>query len=233
MKSDIQKRITKMYKKEDNSLIHGDLYFSNIFYDSTTKLFKLIDPRGKWGNGIGGDIKYDIAKIRHSIVGCFDIITNGLYTISYDKKNGIELSIFEPTNYQTLHTQIDNYLKGIDGILRLSFKSLSLENISKNGSDYPVVFSDKGREILDNISLILDRIQQLSFLVTYYKSNSTTMSKNIMIQADEDHKKCHNMYLKIIKKLTSIEKTNKSCGQAIELYLFKHQFVVNHLNYSI
>ena len=31
MKSDIQKRITKMYKKEDNSLIHGDLYFSNIF----------------------------------------------------------------------------------------------------------------------------------------------------------------------------------------------------------
>ena len=159
--------------------------------------------------------------------------TNSLGFILVDKQKTPHHYSIEPTNYETIHTQIDNYLKGIDGILRLSFQSLSLKNISKNGSDYPVVFNDKGREILDNISLILDRIQQLSFLVTYYKSNSTTMSKNIMIQADEDHKKCHNMYLKIIKKLTSIEKTNKSCGQAIELYLFKHQFVVNHLNYSI
>ena len=159
--------------------------------------------------------------------------TNSLGFILVDKQKTPHHYSIEPTNYETIHTQIDNYLKGIDGILRLSFQSLSLKNISKNGSDYPVVFNDKGREILDNISLILDRIQQLSFLVTYYKSNSTTMSKNIMIQADEDHKKCHNMYLKIIKKLTSVEKTNKSCGQAIELYLFKHQFVVNHLNYSI
>ena len=158
---------------------------------------------------------------------------NSLGFILVDKQKTPHHYSIEPTNYETIHTQIDNYLKGIDGILRLSFQSLSLKNISKNGSDYPVVFNDKGREILDNISLILDRIQQLSFLVTYYKSNSTTMPKNIMIQADEDHKKCHNMYLKIIKKLTSIEKTNKSCGQAIELYLFKHQFVVNHLNYSI
>jgi len=158
---------------------------------------------------------------------------NSLGFILVDKDKTPQHYSIEPTNYQTLHTQIDNYLKGIDGILRLSFQSLSLKNISKNGSDYPVVFNDKGREILDNISLILDRIQQLSFLVTYYKSNSTTMPKNIMIQADEDHKKCHDMYLKIIKKLTIIEKTNKSCGQAIELYLFKHQFVVNHLNYSI
>ena len=159
--------------------------------------------------------------------------TNSLGFILVDEQKTTYHYSIEPTNYETVHIQIDNYLKGIDGILRLSFQSLSLKNISKNGSDYPVVFNDKGREILDNISLILDRIQQLSFLVTYYKSNSTTMPKNIMIQADEDHKKCHDMYLKIIKKLTIIEKTNKSCGQAIELYLFKHQFVVNHLNYSI
>ena len=158
---------------------------------------------------------------------------NSLGFILVDKDKTPQHYSIEPTNYQTLHTQIDNYLKGIDGILRLSFQSLSLKNISKNGSDYPVVFNDKGREILDNISLILDRIQQLSFLVTYYKSNSNTIPKNMMIRVNEDHEKCHNMYLKIIKKLTIIEKTNKSCGQAIELYLFKHQFVVNHLNYSI
>ena len=159
--------------------------------------------------------------------------TNSLGFILVDKHKTPHHYSIESTNYETLHTQIDNYLKGIDGVLRLSFQSLSLENISKNGSDYPVVFSDKGREILDNISLILDRIQQLSFLVTYYKSNSNTIPKNMMIQVNEDHKKCHNMYLKIIKKLMNIGKKNKFYGNAIELYLFKHQFVVNHLNSSI
>jgi len=138
----------------------------------------------------------------------------------------------ESTNYETVHIQISNYLKGINGILRLSYQSLSIQNIFKNDSDNTVNFTDKGREVLDNISLILDRIQQLSFLVTFYKLNNK-IPKNMIIQADEDHQKCINMYLEIIKKLKNVENTNKSYQQAIELYLFKHQFVVNHLNFSI
>ena len=138
----------------------------------------------------------------------------------------------EPTNYETIHIQITTYLKGINGILQLSYQSLSIQNIFKNDSDYPASFTDKGMEVLDNISLILDRIQQLSFLVTYYQLNNK-IPKNMVIQAADDHKKCFNMYLEIIKKLTNIENTNKSCQQAIESYLFKHQFVVNHLNSSI
>ncbi|MDC3254474.1 hypothetical protein OAU20_02665 [Nitrosopumilus sp.] len=138
----------------------------------------------------------------------------------------------EPTNYETIHIQISNYLKGINGILRLSYQSLSVQNIFKSNSDNTVNFTDKGREILDNISLILDRIQQLSFLVTFYKLNNK-IPKNMIIQADEDHEKCINMYLEIIKKLKNVENTNKSSQHAIESYLFKHQFVVNHLNSSI
>ena len=138
----------------------------------------------------------------------------------------------EPTNYETVHIQISNYLKGINGILRLSYQSLSVQNIFKSNSDNTVNFTDKGREILDNISLILDRIQQLSFLVTFYKLNNK-IPKNKIIQADEDHQKCINMYLEIIKKLKNVENTNKSSQHAIESYLFKHQFVVNHLNSSI
>ena len=138
----------------------------------------------------------------------------------------------EPTNYETVHIQISNYLKGINGILRLSYQSLSVKNIFKSNSDNTVNFTDKGREILDNISLILDRIQQLSFLVTFYKLNNK-IPKNMIIQADEDHEKCINMYLEIIKKLKNVENTNKSSQHAIESYLFKHQFVVNHLNSSI
>jgi len=138
----------------------------------------------------------------------------------------------EPTNYETVHIQISNYLKGINGILRLSYQSLSVQNIFKSNSDNTVNFTDKGKEILDNISLILDRIQQLSFLVTFYKLNNK-IPKNRIIQADDDHEKCISMYLEIIKKLKNVENTNKSSQHAIESYLFKHQFVVNHLNSSI
>ena len=87
-------------------------------------------------------------------------------------------------------------------------------------------------KIFDNISLILDRIQQLSFLITYYKSMNK-VPKNMISQADEDNEKCLNMYSKIIKKLQNIVTKEKSYQQAMELYLFKHQFVVNHLNSSI
>ena len=153
------------------------------------------------------------------------------FILENKQKTPYQYSI-EPTNYETVHIQISNYLKGINGILRLSYQSLSMQNIFKNDSDNTVNFTDKGREVLDNISLILDRIQQLSFLVTFYKSNNK-IPKNMIIQVDEDHQKCINMYLEIIKKLKNIENTNKSYQQAIELYLFKHQFVVNHLNFSI
>lgn len=139
----------------------------------------------------------------------------------------------EETNYLTIHTQVENYLKGIDGILTLFYRNLSTQsNLFKIDSDTPLDLSKKGKTIFDSISLILDRIQQLSFLITYYKSMDK-IPKNMISQADEDHKKCLDMYSKIIKKLKNIPIKEKINQEAIELYLFKHQFVVNHLNYSI
>ena len=168
-----------------------------------------------------------------------DIIENNTKTkseplgfILTDKQKTPYHYSIEPTNYETVHIQIDNYLKGINGILKLIFQSLSIQIIFKNNSEGMIDLNDQGREILDNISLILDRIQQLSFLITYYKSINQ-IPKNMVIQVDEDHEKCLNMYSDIIQKLKNIENTKKSHLQAIELYLFKHQFVVNHLNFSI
>ena len=139
----------------------------------------------------------------------------------------------EETNYLTIHTQVENYLKGIDGILTLFYRNLSTQsNLFKINSDTPLDLSKKGKTIFDSISLILDRIQQLSFLITYYKSMDK-IPKNMISQADEDHKKCLDMYLKIIKKLKNIPMKEKINQEAIELYLFKHQFVINHLNSSI
>jgi hypothetical protein len=139
----------------------------------------------------------------------------------------------EETNYLTIHTQVENYLKGIDGILTLFYRNLSTQsNLFKIDSDTPLDLSKKGKIIFDSISLILDRIQQLSFLITYYKSMDK-IPKNMISQADKDHKKCLDMYSKIITKLKNIPIKEKINQEVIELYLFKHQFVINHLNSSI
>ena len=149
-----------------------------------------------------------------------------------DETTPVQYSI-EETNYLTIHTQVENYLKGIDGILTLFYRNLSTRsNLFKIDSDAPLDLSKKGKTIFHSISLILDRIQQLSFLITYYKSMDK-IPKNMISQADEDHKKCLDMYSKIIKKLKNIPIKEKINQEAIELYLFKHQFVINHLNSSI
>ena len=149
-----------------------------------------------------------------------------------DETTPVQYSI-EETNYLTIHTQVENYLKGIDGILTLFYRNLSTQsNLFKIDSDTPLDLSKKGKTIFVSISLILDRIQQLSFLITYYKSMDK-IPKNMISQADEDHKKCLDMYSKIIKKLKNIPIKEKINQEAIELYLFKHQFVINHLNSSI
>ena len=140
MKDQINEKINTMFNEEDNCLIHGDLYFSNILYDSEKRNFKLIDPRGKWGQGIAGDIKYDIAKIRHSIVGGFDTIVNGLYSANYQGQNKIEYSVFVSKNNQTIRNELDNIIernwkldeiKMIEGLLFISMLPLHSDNFER------------------------------------------------------------------------------------------------------
>ena len=149
--------------------------------------------------------------------------------ILVDKQSSPYRYSIEPTNYQTIHTQVENYLNGINGILNLFYRNLSTQiTLFKNNSDNTTNLNNKGIKILDNISLVLDRIQQLSFIITYYKSMNK-IPQNMIVQAENDHEKCINVYSQIIKKLQNIVKKESSHKQAIEMYLFKHQFVVNHL----
>jgi len=147
IKDEIKLKINGLHKKEDNCLIHGDLCFSNILYDSKNKNFKLIDPRGKWGQGISGDIKYDIAKIRHSVVGGFDMITNGLYSATYDEKNGVKFDIYEPKNYQVICQKLDSQIKQnwnldeikmIEGLLFISMLPLHKDNLENQFAFYSI-----------------------------------------------------------------------------------------------
>ena len=137
LKEKIKEKIDVMYDDDDNCLIHGDLYFSNILYDAEEKNFKLIDPRGKWGNNISGDIKYDLAKIRHSIVGGFDTIINGLYSANYLGENRIEYKIFNSKNNKIIGDELDrnigknwklDEIKIIEGLLFISMLPLHKDN---------------------------------------------------------------------------------------------------------
>ncbi|RJG49545.1 capsular biosynthesis protein [Motilimonas pumila] len=68
------------------SLMHGDFCFSNILYDFRTNNIKTIDPRGIDHNGNMarfGDIQYDLAKLSHSVLGMYDWIIAGYFSLTY------------------------------------------------------------------------------------------------------------------------------------------------------
>ena len=68
------------------TLLHGDFCLSNIFFDSRLDRIKIIDPRGiDLGGNITnqGDLRYDLAKLAHSIIGLYDYIVAGAYDLSY------------------------------------------------------------------------------------------------------------------------------------------------------
>ncbi|HEV2707284.1 MAG TPA: phosphotransferase [Pyrinomonadaceae bacterium] len=71
-----------LYHENHVCLIHGDFHLGNILYDLNTRLVKLIDPRGNFGSStMYGDLKYDLAKLRHSICGGYNYVVNDLFTV--------------------------------------------------------------------------------------------------------------------------------------------------------
>lgn len=77
------------------SVMHGDLCFSNLLYDSRVRRIRALDPRGLVGErpGIYGDLRYDLAKLAHSIVGRYDQIVAGRYVAT--EKDGDFTLAFE------------------------------------------------------------------------------------------------------------------------------------------
>ena len=65
-------------------------------YDFRTNSIKLIDPRGIVHDGrasIFGDVRYDLAKYYHSIVGFYDLIVAGRYTLIEEGVNAFKFDI--------------------------------------------------------------------------------------------------------------------------------------------
>lgn len=69
------------------NIMHGDMCFTNILFNTRSGRVRLIDPRGTL-NGtdmtIYGDVRYDMAKFLHSVVGRYDLILSGRYSLNYD-----------------------------------------------------------------------------------------------------------------------------------------------------
>lgn len=72
-------------------ILHGDLCFSNILFNSRLNSIKVLDPRGVNQNGeltIFGDQKYDLAKSCHSVIGLYDYIISGRFQLKGDLFTG-------------------------------------------------------------------------------------------------------------------------------------------------
>ena len=105
------------------SVIHGDFCFSNILYDFRAKNIKVIDPRGLDYNKrftIYGDIRYDIAKLAHSIFGCYDLIKSDYFNIEQ----------LGPYNFNFQLCINDNILSIREYFLTLGFFGKSLDELN-------------------------------------------------------------------------------------------------------
>lgn len=76
------------------AVVHGDLCFSNIMYDSRSNSIKVIDPRGlniQQELTIYGNQSYDLAKLCHSFIGLYDFIIADSFNLEKNDKVGVKL----------------------------------------------------------------------------------------------------------------------------------------------
>ena len=137
------KKLARMTRNKNHQLVisHGDFCFSNILYDKRTRLFKLIDPRGAMEEPeLYLDPYYDVAKLSHSILGCYDFINHALYEMTCNDQLALQLRIY--TNEQT-H-------------LQAMFKA----KLEQFGFDYELVRLYEASLFLSMLPLHVDNLQK-------------------------------------------------------------------------
>jgi hypothetical protein len=89
--------------------MHGDFCFSNILYNSRAGRISVIDPRGYVHAGqpsLYGDIRYDLAKLAHSVSGHYDHILAGRYAVRRDGSHGFAISFETSSNEAWLQSEL-------------------------------------------------------------------------------------------------------------------------------
>lgn len=163
LKSGIEEFASKLGQNGKETIVHGDYCFSNILFDSNNYIFKLIDPRGRLDAEatIYGDPRYDIAKLRHSVVGLYDFIVQGLFKLT-ETDSEFEYKILTTKDYRVLEDIFDKYsiengfdvqeIKFIEGLLFLSMIPLHKDNF-----DRQKVFYLKSIELLNDTVKITNK----------------------------------------------------------------------------
>lgn len=126
--------------------IHGDFCFSNILYDLSHQIVRLIDPRGRFGRkGVYGDPRYDLAKLRHSVCGYYDYIVSDMFDLSVTER-GVEFEVFATKAAPILASSFDRIVERrgleaesirlIEALLFLSMLPLHADHPSRQKAMY-------------------------------------------------------------------------------------------------
>ena len=100
-----------------DTVMHGDFCFSNILYNSRAARISVIDPRGYVRDGqvsMFGDTRYDLAKLSHSIAGCYDHILAGRYALRRDGSHEFAISFESSLHHGWLREALDEF--EVDGV---------------------------------------------------------------------------------------------------------------------
>lgn len=160
LKEKLWAALEKLADFNQRTIVHGDYCFSNILFDPMHYIFKFVDPRGRFKTQtIYGDPRYDIAKLRHSIVGLYDFIVAGLYKFTELGNNSYEFQISTPILAEKLETFFDELviaygynskdIKLIESVLFLTMIPLHGEDSLRQQAFYLTAIK-KLNEVLDD-----------------------------------------------------------------------------------
>jgi len=130
LEQNIRRKVERLTDLDYFCVIHGDLCFSNILFDLSNYIIRLIDPRGSFSKkGVYGDPRYDIAKLRHSVCGMYDHIIADMFEIK-ELPNGYTAKIYVGDNLKDFGVEFDRMIiqngyelkdiKFLEGLLFLS-----------------------------------------------------------------------------------------------------------------
>lgn len=142
----IKNYIKNLYTTNEMCFIHGDLCLSNVLFDPGSRIFKFVDPRGEFGEqSIYGDLKYDLAKLRHSFSGCYDFIISDLFELK-EKDYNFDYNLYTEDYHQEISQYFDKELtennfeiekiKFIEALLFLSMLPLHKDNFQRQKAMY-------------------------------------------------------------------------------------------------
>ena len=156
----LDREIAKLVDYDKRTIVHGDYCFSNILFDPMHYIFKLIDPRGRFKTqSIYGDPRYDIAKLRHSIVGLYDFIVAGLFKLKSVGKNSYDFQISTPILTEKLEPFFDELvveygynrreIKLIEALLFLTMIPLHSDDVLRQKAFYLIAVQKLNEVLFD------------------------------------------------------------------------------------